>query len=245
MYTIQDLSSETGLTVSFIRRCLKAFARLFEPHLKRGNFNQILLDVEGYVLFDKIKQLKQRELSLPEIQHYLEQEFPEKFSQFSSESSQQAGPSQTLTNPDQTHGYLEKIFELQQDRLNDRDRYLQDLQEKDARIHDLQRKVDALEGQMKGLPSGKTPADVMQDYETQRHATRDAEHRYTDLKRETEFRQREQQREQDYRLHEQRRLLEDLKTTPWYQHKRRKRLLAQLEELVSPKDNPDTGAHEN
>lgn len=58
--TIQSIISYTGLSYSFITKCLKAMPEIFDTYSIRGDNNSILLDNNALVIFDKIKQLKEK-----------------------------------------------------------------------------------------------------------------------------------------------------------------------------------------
>jgi len=236
MLTIKELSHQTGLTAAFIRKCLHLLADIFQNHLQFGQHNTTLINQNGVAIFREIQLLKEQNKTIPEIRAYLEQH------PFPAIQTQSLLPMQREKRDQGKQEYMEehfqeyigKIFELQQARLDDRDKFLRELQDKDHRIQDLLRKNDALEGQIKMLPGGKSPSEVRQEYDAQVQSTRDAEQRYQELQQETEFQHREQQRNADYRQREQQRLLEDLKTTPFYQGKKRKKLMTRLGELLSP-----------
>ena len=68
MHEINDVIQYTGLKDKFIRKCLTMFKGFLEPYVHRGTFNKILIDDSGLVLFDRIRQLKEEGLSIPQIQ---------------------------------------------------------------------------------------------------------------------------------------------------------------------------------
>jgi len=243
MLTIKELSHQTGLTPAFIRKCLHQLSDLFQNSLQYGQHNTTLIDNNGVAMFREIQLLKEQNKTVPEIRAYLEQNpYPAIQTNTLLPMQREKQEQWKQDHPDMpVQEYIDKIFELQAARLDDKDTYIRELQDREQQIQDLIRKNDALEGQMKMLPGGKSPAEVRQEYDAQIQATRDAEQRYQDLQRETDFQQREQQREQEYHRREQQRLLAELKATPFYQGKKRKKIIAQLEEVLSPNTTGEDG----
>ena len=67
MLTINELSKRTGLSVDYIRSCQKQMGDILTPYIHQGSMNQCWFDRRGVVIFEKIKQLKDQGLSLPDI----------------------------------------------------------------------------------------------------------------------------------------------------------------------------------
>jgi hypothetical protein len=67
MHTIKDICSHHGLKERFVRRCISAMDDVFSPHITRGDRLAIILDSNGFVLFDRVKQLKEKGVAIPEI----------------------------------------------------------------------------------------------------------------------------------------------------------------------------------
>ena len=147
MLTIKELSHQTGLTVAFIRKCLHLLTDIFQNHLQFGQHNTSLIDQNGVAIFREIQLLKEQNKTIPEIRAYLEQHpFPAIQTQSllpMQREKRDQGKQEYMEEHSQE--YIEKVFELQQARLDDRDRYIRDIQDKDAQIHNLIRKNDALE----------------------------------------------------------------------------------------------------
>ncbi|MBF0231189.1 MAG: hypothetical protein HQK63_16600 [Desulfamplus sp.] len=74
MFTVEALSNATGLTIPYIRKCLKSMDSILKPHYKKGEFNRIIFDQSGYVIFLKIKQMKDQGLLMGKIKANLEQQ---------------------------------------------------------------------------------------------------------------------------------------------------------------------------
>jgi hypothetical protein len=67
MHTIKDICNHHGLKERFVRRCLSSMEDVFKPHITRGDRLAIILDSNGFVLFDRVKQLKEKGVAIPEI----------------------------------------------------------------------------------------------------------------------------------------------------------------------------------
>lgn len=218
MTTVKQLSQQTGLTVSFIRKCLDSLPDILKQHTQRGSKNAVLIDANGLVIFERIRQLKQEGRVLPDIKTALETEL-----QPDTHDTQQLAETETSTPTTQQEQLLTELLtvqtrlsEEQTARLNDtrehdeqrrkeQERYFQELSE-------LQRKNDALTSSIRMLPEGKTPQEVRAEYEEQR--------------RELSEKERKEQ--------EASRILAALRDSQGIlQGKRRKELLTQLEKLLT------------
>lgn len=71
LYTIQDIQDRTNLKIDFIRRCTSQLKDVLKPYIKNGEFNTLLIDSNGLVIFDQIMQYKEQGLSLPTIKDKL------------------------------------------------------------------------------------------------------------------------------------------------------------------------------
>ena len=67
MIEINDIIKYTGLKKSFIGRCIREISEIFKPLTQRGKNNRNLYDPSVLIIFDKIKQYKENDLSLPSI----------------------------------------------------------------------------------------------------------------------------------------------------------------------------------
>ncbi len=76
LYTIQDVQDRTNLKIDFIRRCTSQLKDVFKPYIRNGEFNSLLIDSNGLIVFDKIMQYKQQGLSLPTIKDKLYDSLP-------------------------------------------------------------------------------------------------------------------------------------------------------------------------
>ncbi len=72
MFTIDYIAKDMGFTIPFVRKCLKQMDAIFKNCYKKGEFNRIYFNQNGYVIFDQIKQLKATGLKLEAIKTHLE-----------------------------------------------------------------------------------------------------------------------------------------------------------------------------
>ena len=69
--TIQHIKELTGLKEPFIRKMFLELNDLFKPYVKRGNNNSLLFDSNAMMIWDKVKQLKEQNLSFDDIKNDL------------------------------------------------------------------------------------------------------------------------------------------------------------------------------
>lgn len=162
MLTIFELSNQTGLKIGFIRKCLKVLKPILEPYIKRGDNNSLLLDSNGLVIFDQIKQLKEQNLAVPEIKIQLEKAIQ---SQQNPYTQPVKTPAQTIKTGDNFDNLQNKIYELYEQINTEKEKHLKDITEKNKLIISLEREKNLLESTIKLLPEGKTPEQIKQDYE--------------------------------------------------------------------------------
>jgi len=215
MQTLQEFTQQNGLKTAFVRKCLNSI-QLLAPHIHRGEKNKLLLDDDALRIFDRIKELKEEGLSLPDIQKQLD------------------GPVQTGEEADTTHTakdmqdtvntqgkdgqtelfthYQTELDTLRAEREQQQEaqrelsqQFAHERRELEQQLLDLTHKNAVLQGELKALPAGKTPAELRKDYEQEQERRRQAAQIMGELKA----------------------------TTGLLKGKRRKALLQQLETLLS------------
>jgi hypothetical protein len=154
MHTIRDISKHHGLKERFVRRCLEALNDVFTPHITRGKQNAILLDDSAFVIFDKIKQLKDKNLSTTEISKAIKEtmgntmEIKEKHSVNDGNQSGKLKAEENKDIPisDYVRELLEKNADLrvENERLNGQVKLLEYKQESVNSLANLTAKIDAL-----------------------------------------------------------------------------------------------------
>jgi DNA-binding transcriptional MerR regulator len=166
MFTIDYIAKNMGLTVAFIRKCLKQLDLILKPHYIRGDSNQIMFTENGYAILDQIKQLKEKGLNINAIKAHLEQ-------QLNSDSQQVDKAIQDdIVNPLLTDiNLLKRLFKEKELRLTERLEHqqrifeLEHLSQHQQRITELERLSDHLKGQLLYLTDGKTPEEVKQHWQ--------------------------------------------------------------------------------
>jgi DNA-binding transcriptional MerR regulator len=165
MFTIDYIAKNMGLTVAFIRKCLKQLDSILKPHCIRGDSNQIMFTENGYIIFDQIKQLKEKGLNINAIKAHLEQ-------QLNTDSQHEDKAIQDdIVNPLPTDiNLLKRLFEEKELRLTERLEHqkrifeLEHLSQHQQSIMELERLSDHLKGQLLYLTDGKTPEEVKQHW---------------------------------------------------------------------------------
>ena len=118
-----------------------------------------MIDSNGLVIFEQIRELKRQGLALPDIKTALETAI---------ETGSLSIPGHGETELDkpgkQDSQVLKELLNTQARltdemtaRLEDTRQHARELQEKDKEISDLHRKVDTLDMALRMLPDGKTP----------------------------------------------------------------------------------------
>ena len=95
-YTLKDIQKRTGLPASYLARCSSDFAVLFldRGYRTNGTNNTTLFNENGALVFERIKQLKEKGFNRPQVLRKLEEEL----------RNQTQGASETLPNEQPTSG---------------------------------------------------------------------------------------------------------------------------------------------
>ena len=89
LYTLKDIQQHTGLKERFLRRCMDGLRDILAPHITRGENNALLFNESALVVFDQVKQLKEDDLTIPEIRKHLGYRYAGKQGDESEETSGQ------------------------------------------------------------------------------------------------------------------------------------------------------------
>jgi len=211
MFDIKSLADRVGLEVGFVRRVVKAINPLLAPHMTRGDSNALLFDSSALPIFERVSQLKKDGLILPEIEKRLA-------SDFANPSSQDSKPSETPSKSSQSEegrgvpidsllarDLFETNRQLQRQLLEEKEARRRESEEKAVRILELAQQNATFQTALKLLPEGKSPEQVRADWEAER----------------------------DRKL-ERGRIIIELRSLGSFSFRKRKRLLARLEELEGP-----------
>jgi len=147
MFTVEKIAKDTGLTISFIRKCFKNMDDILKPHYTKGDCNQILFTESGYVIFDQIKQLKAQGLNINVIKERLEKQFTQGYEQ------EKTSDIENLFNPITTS--LNMFNRL----LEEKEARMKELAEHQQRVSELERLSDHLKGQLLYITDGKSPEE--------------------------------------------------------------------------------------
>ena len=171
MLSIQELSNRTGLNISFIRKCINQMKPILSPYTKHGKDNMLLFDSNAVVIFDKIQQLKEQSLTLPEIEKQLKNL---KLQTKQSNQTNGLDPLQTASKPQvdyEDSKLFNKLLEV-----------LKQSEEKSQRIIELERINQQLQGTLKLLPHGKTPEQIREEWEKEQQKKQEIIRITTELK---------------------------------------------------------------
>jgi DNA-binding transcriptional MerR regulator len=160
MYSIQELAKRTNLDISFIRKCKTAFKQIIEPHIKRGEKNKLIFTDNALIIFDRIGQMKNEGLSLPEIQKQFKHNFQTVQTEVSKDGQTGVQAAQTVDKE-----LLDKIFELQKQLSEEQSKRYLECKERDQQIVELEHLSDHLKGQLLYLTDGRTPEEVKQQWQ--------------------------------------------------------------------------------
>lgn len=206
MYDLKDILRHTSFSYSFFRKCLLQLGNILEPYIQRGEHNKLLFDSNSLVILDKIKQLKDQNLSLAEIRKRLEKDLP------NLGQTRSTNVEQTLLQTSDNQPLLEKVFQLYQEVNDEKEKRIREQEEKERIIQakeqvvrELESKNRELQGALKLLPDGKTPEQIRADYQNRQERKIQIAH-----------------------------VLGELKNTGILNFRKRRLLLAELEKLTLP-----------
>ncbi|PIQ27239.1 hypothetical protein COW36_24970 [bacterium (Candidatus Blackallbacteria) CG17_big_fil_post_rev_8_21_14_2_50_48_46] len=206
-YSLRDIQKETGLKYDFLRRIVKEIPELADAHAVKGMNNALFFDTNGLICFREIGKMKELGYTVPTIKEQILTSLPNQVKKL------QNPPTERQPNTDtQGEHVLLKLLETAQ--ANERENYKLTLAAKDALIEQQERTIRALDSGLKLLTDGRSPEDVRRDIQEKEREL--AALRLTTLKREEQGR-------------EYRRLLQELSKLRWYQSKKRRLLLSQLQ----------------
>jgi len=169
MNKLEDIAKLTGLKEAFLRRCIGRYQKAFEPHTKRGDKNSLLFDDNAVVLFDKIKQLKEKGLNLNEID--------KEINMINSKTNKHSETEHPNIDDTLLKIIEEKVVKHNKDK-DDRVIELYDklLEEREKRLTEKEEVIDNLKKQILMLTDGKTIEEVKEEENKKRQrANRQAE----------------------------------------------------------------------
>jgi len=160
MYSIQELSKRTNLDISFIRKCKNTFKQIIDPHIQRGEKNKLLFTDNALIIFDRIGQMKNSGLSIPEIQKQFKHDFQTVQTGVSKDVQADVQAAQTVDKE-----LLDKIFQLQKALSEEQTKRYLECKERDQKIFELEQLNHHLADTLKLLPEGKTPEQLKKEWD--------------------------------------------------------------------------------
>lgn len=145
---IDELIKATGLTEGFIRKCLREFRGILDPHLKRGENNALLFDSNALTIFDQIKQEKEKGYSLPSIRERLFKNYEQPNKQAVNQENEVG---QTRINQDDKPQEIASGSKDKLDELKDR------LHQVEIEKLSVKHELDLIKNNLKLLPAGGDP----------------------------------------------------------------------------------------
>jgi len=244
LFSIKGIAAYTGLTPAYIGKCIEKLSLFLDPHCQRGDRNSRVFTSTGLMIFDQVKQMKERGLSLPEIYKQLENTM---------EGMKTDTPANIVTDVETIKTHADEVIQLlkdhQRELKEEMEKRLRLQAEKDEEIRALTRENEAMAGAVKLLTDGRDPEVVKRERieEQQRlsrmyDAMRTIEQEKEQARQEREEKQRrllqaesqlqaerEQRQQYTLRIKELNKQISSLGLFSW---KKRKALIAELNELL-------------
>lgn len=234
LFSIKGIAAHTGLTPAYIAKCIEKLSPFLNPHCRRGDKNSRLFTSTGLVIFDQVKQMKERGLSLPEIYKQLENTMgsvkPDTAVNIETDVN-------TIETP--TGEVIQLLKDHQRELKEEMEKRLRLQAEKDEIIRELTRENEAMAGAVKLLTDGRDPEEVRREREEERQrllnlieekAKKDEiiQKLQADIEDQVNT-EREQRRQYMLRIKE---LNKQILSLGFFSWKKRKRLIAELNELL-------------
>jgi len=151
MFTVQNIADATNLTPSFIHKCIKHMDNLLKPHYSKGEYNKIYFNQSGYVLFLRIKQLKEEGLLIGAIKANLEKQLKDgKTTTITDSTDRQNTIEAPLNSTPFDMSIINKLIDEKEARIKERAEHQQ-------RIMELEHLSDHLKSQLLYITDGKSP----------------------------------------------------------------------------------------
>jgi hypothetical protein len=172
LFTLKEIQHQTGLKERFLRRCMDGLKDIFDPYITRGENNAILFNDSALVLFDRIKQLKEDDLTIPEIRRRLGYRALDKPGEESGETSGQrlVEVSDKVVKPDEERSVNQFYERLLEEREKTHEAELEARGYK-VQLEAKQALIDVLQSKLQLLTDGRDPEEVRkaEEKEKRRH----------------------------------------------------------------------------
>lgn len=197
MLTLKDLAGQTGLTENSIRKYLRLFGAFLKPYTKRGVANKLLFDPNCMVIFSEVKRLRDEGKIAKEIVASLKKEPSSPKVTGSHELIYQQIRAEQTGQTGQFDAYKGNLHELYQNLLEEKEKRIQERDERDKRIVRLEIQNIKMQEAMKLLPDGKKPGQINKEWNLARKKAQSAAGILADLKRLSFFRFRKRKEHLD------------------------------------------------
>jgi DNA-binding transcriptional MerR regulator len=161
-YKLKDVVNHTGLKADYVNKCLKHLKLIISPHASRGKDNCWIFTSSGVVIFDQIKQLKDRGFTLPEIEKQLLDSINQTKNQQIVESKQ---TKTTIYTAETNQEIINLMREHQHEIKEETEKRIRIQTELTETIRGLEKENQSLSGALKLLPEGKTPEQIKEEWE--------------------------------------------------------------------------------
>jgi hypothetical protein len=194
MFTVQNIADATNLTPSFIHKCIKHMDNLLKPHYSKGEYNKIYFNQSGYVLFLRIKQLKEEGLLIGAIKANLEKQLKDgKTTTITDSTDRQNTIEAPLNSTPFDMSIINKLIDEKEARIKERAEHQQ-------RIMELEHLSDHLKSQLLYITDGKSPDEYKNSWyqeQIEKQHLREQLSNLTDGKPPEEFKKQLQQEQLD------------------------------------------------
>ena len=169
LFTIKEIQQQTGLKERFLRRCMDGLKDIFDPYITRGENNAILFNESALVLFDRIKQLKEDDLTIPEIRKRLGYRPLDKPGEEGEQTSGQrlVEISDKVVKPDEEMSVSQFYERLLEEKEKTHEAELEARGYK-VQLEAKQALIDALQSKLQLLTDGREPEEVRRADEEKR-----------------------------------------------------------------------------
>jgi len=244
MFTVQNIADATKLTPSFIHKCIKHMDNLLKPHYSKGEYNKIYFNQSGYVLFLRIKQLKEEGLLIGAIKANLEKQLKDgKTTTITDSTDRQNTIEAPLNSTPFDMSIINKLIDEKEARIKERAEHQQ-------RIMELEHLSDHLKSQLLYITDGKSPDEYKNSWyqeQIEKQHLREQLSNLTDGKPPEEFKKQLQQEQLDkQRISWLIKEIENLEGIfSIVNYFKRKKLYRELQGLMTKQTNPSSNDFNN
>ena len=169
LYTLKDIQQQTGLKERFLRRCMDGLKDILAPHITRGENNALLFNESALVVFDQVKQLKEDDLTIPEIRKRLGYRYAGKHDDEVEETSGQGlvEISDKVVKGDDEIS-ISKFYERLLDEKEKTHQAELEARGYRVQLETKQAQIDALQSKLQLLTDGRDPEEVKRSEEEKR-----------------------------------------------------------------------------